>query len=266
MKRFATLGAAVLAVAFSVSIVRADNPKKSATVSATIVGLSDISTFGVYDMTNALVPSAVSMLNPDNAVSWGSKGNNYIKLAVTNNISWELKTYTDNFAFAGGVLPATTTWGYQYGGLKGPVSGGKGQMAGLGWLVLADTGVVQFGGPDPADPGATKLVGTSTVPVAASDWLFVKDRSDQNVPVSTGTDTNDESFAGAAGYTNVAFSEGSGSTMATRIVRPTFGIAASYSEPLATKGSPFYYFLGANFNALAPGAYTATVNFELINK
>lgn len=261
MKRIATLGAAVLAVAFSISIVHAANPKKSAAVSATVVGVSAISTFDVKDMSNNVVGGGISFPLADNAVAWGAKGDRYIKLAVTNNQSWELKTYTDNFS-AG--LPSTTTWGYQYGGLKGAVVAGKGQMAGLGWLVMKDTNVVQFQGPDAKDPGATIVVNGSTLP--ASDWLYVKDINDQNVPVAVGPDPDDESFAGSAGYTNIAFSEGAGSTAVTRIVRPTAGAASSYSDPLANRTDPFYYFLGASFNALPAGSYTATINFELLNK
>lgn len=263
MKKFATLGAAVIAVAFSVSGALAANPKKSASVNATIVGVSDISTFEVKGMDKVTVPGGgVEFTNPDNALAWSAKGSRYIKLAVTNNQSWVLKTYTDNFNYDGGILPDTTTWTYQYGGLKGPVSNGKGQMAGLAWLVLPNEDVTAFNGPDAKDP--SEVIPGTTDP--ASDWLFVKDRSDQNIPVPAGdTDSSDESFSGSGGYTNVAFSEGVGAAAKTRIVRPTKGAADSFSEPLPNKADPFYYFLGASFNGLVPGAYTATVNFELIN-
>lgn len=265
MKKLFALGAAALVAGF-VTTARADNPKKSASVKATIAAFSDITTFEVYDMNNVKIidGSGIEFVNPSNAIAWNAKGNRYIKLAITNkHPKWELKTYTDNFTYDPvnplANLPSTTTWGYQYGGLKGPEYNGKGQMAGLGWLVVRDTNVVQFQGPDAGDPSATQVVNGSTVPV--NDWLFVKDRSDRNIPEPNETPDTDQSFAGSKGYTNIAF----GNPLLTRVVRPTAGAANQFSDPLSAPEAPFYYFLGANFNELVPGSYNATVNFELIN-
>lgn len=262
MKRIATLGAAVIAVAFTAAALRAAPADyKNVPVSATVGGTDDITTFGVYDMSNVeqAPGSAIEFPSPDNALSWSAKGNRYVKLAVTEKFpKWILRTYTDNFNFVGGVLPDTTTWGYQYGGLKGPVYNSKGQMSGLAWLVLPDTGVVFFGGPDASDPSEMDPV-ISTKP--ASNWLYVKDLSDQDIPDALDPSGKDQSFAGSGGYTTVA----TGTPTLTKIIMPREGPENDYAKLLDTSTSPFYFFLGASFKELAPGDYGATVGFELLN-
>jgi hypothetical protein len=110
-------------------------------------------------------------------------------------------------------------------------------------MVLPDSDVAtNFQGPDAANP----------VDGATNGYTFLKDRSDRNPP---GTD---QSFDGSAGYKNIAF----GGLTETRIVRPNVG----GSEVLAGgKTAPFFYFLGGDFKGVAPGHYTATITFELMN-
>lgn len=242
MKKLIIAGGAFTALVLALPVVQAATSveTRTATVGATIAGVNTF-TLAVKNMNHTAATgisfTGVSSVSP----AWSSKANQYVQLTVNDNaLGWELRNYTDNFNFAGGVLPSTTVWGFQYGGLKGTV---EGQRAGLGWQVLPDTGVAQFGGPDAGDPVLSSTNG----------WTFVKDRSDRNPPGVT-----DQSFDGSGGYKNVAF----GNLTDTRIVRPN---VPGGSENLSSRTAPFYYFLGASFNGLAPGDYGATITFELLN-
>lgn len=242
MKRIIALGGVLAVAAVALTSVHAATSvdSKTANVSVTIDGFNSI-TMAIKNMDHT-VATGIGFANVDPAGStWIAKGSQYVELSVNDNINtgWELRNYTDNFNFAGGILPSTTVWGYQYGGLRGTVDG---QRAGVGWMVLPDTGVVQFQGPDAGNP----------VNSGTNGWTFLKDRSDQNPPGST-----DQSFDGSAGYKNIAF----GGLTETRIVRPDAG----GSQPLLTRTSKFYYFLGGDFKGLAPGTYSATITFELMN-
>lgn len=243
MKRLTTLGGALAVAAFALSSAQAGSvDTKTANVSVTIAGVNSIS-LAIKNM-DGTTATSIGFANVDPGGStWTAKGSQFIQLSVADNINtgWELRNYTDNFNFAGGVLPDTTTWGYQYGGLRGTVDGNR---AGVGWMVLPDSDVARdFQGPAAGNPQDSGTNG----------WTFLKDRSDRNPPGET-----TQSFDGSGGYKNVAF----GGLTETRIVRPNVG----GSEVLAGgKTAPFFYFLGGDFKGVAPGDYTATITFELMN-
>ena len=244
MKRLTTLVGALAVAAFALTSAQAASTAdtKTANVSVTIAGVNTIS-LAIKNM-DGTTAATIGFANVDPGGStWTAKGSQFLQLSVNDNINtgWELRNYTDNFNFAGGVLPDTTTWGYQYGGLRGTVNGNR---AGVGWLVLPDSDVAKnFGGPDAANP----------VDGATNGYTFLKDRSDRNPPGFT-----DQSFDGSAGYKNIAF----GGLTETRIVRPNL---LGGNEVLSGKTAPFFYFLGGDFKGVAPGDYTATITFELMN-
>lgn len=186
--------------------------------------------------------------SPD-AAAWATKGAQYVEIAVDNAVlAWELRTYTNNFSTvnfgnATEFAATTTTWGFQYGGLKGSTPGAKVPMS---WMVLPDTGVNAFGGPDVFDPSTP----------AGNKWLFIKDINDQDIPDTTGSD---ESYAAFPQYSNVAF----GSAAQTVVVRPN--AVPGDQEQLATRTTPFYYYVGASFRGAPAGTYSTSLKFELIN-
>ncbi|HMU74642.1 MAG TPA: hypothetical protein PKB12_08865 [Elusimicrobiota bacterium] len=244
MKRLTTLGGALAVAAFALSSAQAGSvDTKTANVSVTIAGVNTIS-LAIKNM-DGTAATEIGFANVDPGGStWAAKGSQFVQLSVVDNINtgWELRNYTDNFNFAGGILPDTTTWGYQYGGLRNVDV--NGQRAGVGWMVLPDSDVAKnFQGPDAANP----------VDGASNGYTFLKDRSDQNPPLVT-----DQSFDGSGGYKNVAF----GSLTETRIVRPN---RPGGNDVLSGKTAPFFYFLGGDFKGVAPGHYTATITFELMN-
>lgn len=249
MKKLIRAGSAfaALALALPAAYAATSVETKTATVGATIAGVNTF-TLAVKNMNHTAATGITFAGVSSVAPAWTSKASQYIQLSVNDNaLAWELRNYTDNFNFAGGVLPSTTVWGHQYGGLKGTVAG---QRAGLGWAVLPDTGVVQFNGPDAGDPVLSSTNG----------WTFVKDRSDRAPglsPDATGPGA-EATFAGSGGYKNIAF----GGISDTRIVRPNL---PGGTEALSSRTAPFFYFLGANFNGVAPGDYNTTIIFELLN-
>lgn len=243
MKRLTTLGGALAVAAFALASAHAGSvDTKTANVSVTIAGVNTVS-LAIKNM-DGTTATTIGFANVDPGGStWAAKGSQFLQLSVNDNINtgWELRNYTDNFNFAGGVLPDTTTWGYQYGGLRGTVNGNR---AGVGWMVLPDSDVAKnFQGPDAANP----------VDGATNGYTFLKDRSDRNPPGFT-----DQSFDGSAGYKNIAF----GGLTETRIVRPN---RPGGNDVLSGKTAPFFYFLGGDFKGVAPGDYTATITFELMN-
>jgi hypothetical protein len=170
---------------------------------------------------------------------WGSKPSQYLALSIDDNApSWNLRVYTDNFAS----LPATATWGYQYGGLKGNVDGAK---AAMGWMVLPNTDTNASGGPGLGNPADGSTNG----------WTFIKDKSDQDDPSTA----SDDSFAGFPGYLNVAY----GASSFTSIVRPNLTGGA---EQLPARTDPFYMYFEGNFNGAPAASYSANLKLELINQ
>lgn len=247
MKRIATLGAVLIAAAFIENTVHAAVvATKPVTVSATVTGLSDLKTevktiAGDVDDTSLAFGTVAAGVG-----EWANKPAQYVKITVDNNaaLSWRLRSYTDNFA---PIAPAdkaahVAVWGEQFGGLKGAVAGAK---ASLGWLVNPTT---IAGGPAVGNP----VDGTT------NGFTFLKDKQDFDIAVTTSTD---ESFsvADAAGYTNMAF----GAPTYTRIVRPN---VAGGNEPLATRNTPFYYYVEGNFGGAVATSYATTINFDLINE
>ncbi|MBP9128448.1 MAG: hypothetical protein KBG07_06735 [Elusimicrobia bacterium] len=247
MKRIATLGAAIIAAAFVENVVHAAVvATKQVDVSATVSGLSDLKTEvkNVADNTDATVMAfpAIAAGEPE----WANKPQQYVKVTVDNNsaLSWRLRSYTNNFA---PIAPADKVahialWGEQFGGLKGAVPGAK---ASLAWLV--NPTVI------PDGPGVGNPVDGTT-----NGFTFLKDFQDFDISVTT---ADDESFAvaDAAGYTNMAF----GAPSYTRIVRPN---VVGGNEPLATRNTPFYYYVEGNFGGAVATTYTTTINFDLINQ
>jgi len=245
MKKLFALGAAVL-VAGIVTTARAETivAVNTADVSATVTGLSALFTDVLKMSDNSAVVDRTLKFGTiaGNPAAWSNKPGEAIKIKVDDNaLSWRLRTYTDNFATA----PSTTTWGFNFGGLKGNVDGAK---ASMGWMILPDTGTHAAGGPGTGDP--------SQVP--PNGWTFVKDAKDYDDP---NTAASDESFASSdgAGYTNVAF----GTASFTRIVRPNIG---GGNEALASRDADFYYYAEANFNGATAATYGTTIKFDLINQ
>ena len=113
-------------------------------------------------------------------VLWSAVAQKYLKIRVNSqSSSWELKVMTDNFL----VLPDTTIWGTQYGGLIQP---SPPHRVAMGWQTRAS---VISGGPTGGDPGNP-----------SSGWLFVKDRQDADILAASGYITI---AYGAPGYTNI---------------------------------------------------------------
>jgi len=113
----------------------------------------------------------------------GGTGNklapHYVAVEVHSNYGvWELEVYTDNFA----APPSTTTWGYQYGGMKGTTAGNRAPIV---WQAYRSTHTV-------TDP-----------PANLAGWTYLKDKKDLDIP---GTPA-DESWTRAHtdGYTNIAY-------------------------------------------------------------
>lgn len=198
----------------------------------------------ILNISNDLENTAIAFgsVNSD-ALAWANQPAQYIKLTVTDNsAAWRLRAYSDNYTEA----PATSTWGYQYGGLRGAVDGAKIPM---GWLVNK---TVLAGGP---------VLGNPSLGVT-NGWTFLKDIHDVRDPLFTNPDgtPGDNSFAAAdlAGYTNIAF----GGAAYTNIVRPN---VSTGSESLATPTTPFYMYLEGSFNAAVATSYTGALKLELIN-
>jgi hypothetical protein len=219
-------------------------------VTATVISSSTLS-FNILNISNngaatALVFGSVNA----NATAWNNQPAQYVKISVSNNngTGWRLKTYTDNYSF----IPDTSTYGFQYGGLKGTVLGAKIPM---GWLVNT---TVLAGGPGLGNP----------VDSLTNGWTFLKDTKDKDDPATirtvdpknTAVYLNDESFANAdlAGYTNIAF----GGPSFTSIVRPNL---TAGNESLATSTTPFYFYAEGSFIAAPSTVYTGALKLELIN-
>jgi hypothetical protein len=250
MKLANKIGGAFAVIALALpSLKAATVVTNSIDVGATITTAGSLITQAKNISDSALATSiGFSGASPDNG-AWTTKGSQFVQIAVDNAVlAWELRTYTDNFptvnfANATEFAATTTTWGFQYGGLKGSIDGTKIPM---GWMVLPDTGTNPFGGPDVFDPSTSD----------GNKWLFLKDRNDQDIP---GT-PDDESFASFPKYANVAF----GSASATTIVRPNLGVGIN-TENLGSRTAPFYYYVGANFRGAAAATYGTSLKFELIN-
>ncbi|MBL0059211.1 MAG: hypothetical protein IPP35_08920 [Elusimicrobia bacterium] len=265
MKRIVTLGAAVLAVAFSVSIARAAETTvgtNDVTVGAKVLGASALYTDVKLIADNTDPGSRVLRFGDiaAGASAWSNKPLEYVQITVDDNHvsadgkGWRLRTYTNNFPAlnlgdADQVKQTTTTWGYNFGGLKGDVNSAK---AAMGWWASTSTVV---GGPVIGNPEQGLTNG----------FTFLKDGKDfddpSTVEIVGGVNKKDESFTAsdAAGYCNVAF----GSPSFTRVVKPA---TADGNLPTLTPTTPFYYYVGANFNGAAKATYDTKIMFDLIEQ
>ncbi len=250
MKKLTTLGGAFAVIALALPNLKAASVVTNVVnASATITANGTLTTQAKNVAGDADAPQILfqAPINPDVAL-WSNKGAQYVAIKVDNAVlAWELKTYTKNFTPADFATPAalaitTTTWGFQYGGLKGNVKGAKVPMSWISTTTLVATGLPTS---DPVVPG--------------NPWLFLKDFNDQHDPLGGAvlnpacgcfTDT----YVGSGGYPNVAFGNAGGTTIVTPALKP-----------LALRTSTFFYYVGANFRGAAAASYTTNINFELVN-
>lgn len=162
----------------------------------------------------------------------GGTGNklapHYVEVEVESNYGeWGLEIYTDNFT----TQPDTTTWGFQYGGMKGSTDGNRVAMA---WQVYRTTTSV-------TDP-----------PVDLIGWTYLKDKEDVDIP---GTPDN-ESWTSAHndGYTNIAF----GGPDYLMVIEPSGGI-------LDTDNKLMVYLSGL-FGSAAVDSYNTGIVFDLYHE
>lgn len=261
MKRIATLGAAVLAAAFSANAVyAAPADSKSVDVSAVISGVStvNVKTLKIADNSDSATALKLDFASVPNTVAeWSTQPSEYIKLSVIDNENgWKLKTYTDNAGptvILDGSETSTTTWGYQYGGLVSPTRAGA--KIGMGWLVNP---TVIAGGPALGDPAKGRVVDSDkkVIPAESNGFTYLKDKADLDDPTQTG----DQSFVGAdaGGYTVVAF----GDFTSARITRPNL---QDGNEAIAA-GSDFFYYVEGQFRGAKPASYTGKIVFDLVNQ
>jgi hypothetical protein len=163
----------------------------------------------------------------------GGTGNksapHYVEVQVASNYgAWELEMYTDNFT----VQPDTTTWGFQYGGMKGSTDGNR---TGMVWQAYRGTTAV-------SDP-----------PVALTGWTYLKDKKDVDIP---GTPDN-ESWATAHndGYTNIAY----GGPDYVMVVEPGSTGELDSDNTLAV-------YLGGLFGSAASDSYSTVIGLDLYHE
>lgn len=152
----------------------------------------------------------------------------YVEINVASNYgSWELEVYTNNFT----TQPSTTTWGFQYGGMKGNVAGNR---VGMAWQAYRSLTAV-------TDP-----------PVALTGWTYLKDKKDVDIP---GTGAN-ESWATAHtdGYTNIAF----GGPDYLMVIEPSGGILDTDNKLMV--------YLGGLFGSAAADSYSTTIGIDLYHE
>lgn len=168
----------------------------------------------ITELTNKLAPQYVEITVGSNVL--GSKG------------AWGLEIYTDNFT----IEPDTTTWGLQYGGMKGSTDGNRVAMA---WQAYRTTTSV-------FDP-----------PVDLVGWTYLKDKWDVNDPGAA----PDESWASAHadGYTNIAY----GGIDYLMVVEP------GTTGELDTDNT-FAVYLGGLFGSAAADTYDTVIGFDLYHE
>ncbi len=163
----------------------------------------------------------------------GGTGNklapHYVEVQVDSNYgAWELEMYTDNFT----AQPDTTTWGFQYGGMKGSTAGNR---TGMVWQAYRAT------------------TGVSDPPVALTDWTYLKDKKDVDIP-GTGPD---ESWTSAHndGYTNIAY----GGPDYVMVVEP--GTTGELDSD-----KTFVTYVGGLFGSAASDSYSTVIGFDLYHE
>lgn len=161
----------------------------------------------------------------------GKLSNQYVEIAVASNYNpWELEVYTNNFPAS---TPDPATHGYQYGGMLN-TSDDKLRTP-LVWQCYnnVNTGVT--------DP-----------PSALTNWTYVKDKKDLNIP----TEPGDQSWTAAhnEGYTNIAY----GGPDYLNVVEPgTTGVAGS---------SPIRFYPAGMFGSASAGSYSSNIYFDLYHE
>lgn len=238
--KFLGLVSAICLVAFAVGFAKAAPvmvSSGSVSVSASIVGVATLTItpklISDNSTTDQLRLGPLSSATTDNWTTAGIVAPAYVQVAYTDNSVWEMKIYTDNFP---STTPSTTTWAFQYGALKGLTPGNKMPLAWQAEELIA------------APP-----VGNPSLP--ASGWLYVKDRKDVDDPATSG---QDESWAAAGGYTNIAY----GSALFANFVDPNLGIP---SPPNPILGNDFNVYVQALPFANAD-TYSTSLGFDLINQ
>ena len=169
--------------------------------------------------------------------------NEYLAISVTDNAPlWKLQIYSDNYA----TPPSTSTYGFQYGGLKGGATT-YGDKVSLAWLASTMTVV---GGP---------ALGISpTVVGSTSAWTYMKDLKDIDGP---GLVNASWAEAQAAGYANIAFGGGSiGTSVVTTLPTP---IGQGVMRSLTNPNDQFEVYLRGDFALAAADSYTGTIKVEL---
>jgi len=222
---FSLVLAAVLAIGFAgVSEAYTPYQSESVGVSATM-GVSDILMLQAKNISDNSDAASVDFGSVSNAVVLAPQ---YLEIDVgSNRADWELAIYTDNFDGT----QSTTTWGTQYGGLKGATDG---NLAPMLWQTYDET---------VASPGPTAVV-DDPMP-----WTWMKDKSD----------CGDFPWLQAGildGYANIAF----GGPDYTNIITPN----GTYTGTEIVEGtSPIAVYLEGNFVPAVADSYSATVGFDL---
>jgi hypothetical protein len=210
---------------------------------ATIFAVNSTS-ITVRNISGGAVVSSISFgtITSTSAV-FGQLAPQYVQLSVNDNsISWVLRAYTTNFVTA----PDTTTWGYQYGGLRGATDG---DHIAMGWQCSTT-----ISSPACGDPSNSLNNG----------WTYLKDAMDVDMPETT---NNDESFAAsvATGYCNIAY----GSASYTRVVKPMklpSGLPDTSGIPLVHPTDYFYLYTEADFSSPVNDSYAFNLVLELVHQ
>jgi hypothetical protein len=249
MKKMLTLGAAIVSAAFLSNVVHAAVAQSGLVGVGAVVSESPSTLdIRVLDIATGDVAANVNFGSPSNAVPvWSTLAPNVVEIKVVNANSWELKTYTDNFA---GVPPTDQQlWGTQYGGMIDAAKVGK--KVGMGWALK--TSRVPATDVTVGNPSDGKING----------FTYLKDKSDQDDPATVGADAN-EGFDMGSGYINVAF----GGYTETNIVIPTKTdpVTGGFAPTLlANPGDPFFCYFEGNFSGASAATYETTVHFDLVN-
>ena len=235
--------------------------KKTVNITASIAPVNTLTT-ELKNISDNSAATGIAYGSISNPQSWGNLAQQYIKVTVDDNAaSWRLRVLTDNFPTSTIDQDFKNLWGYAYGGMVGPLTSGA--KTPMGWRNSAT-----LSAPNTGDPGANPTVG----------WTFIKDIKDVDDPATTkkddpATPKNEEenesfTFADTAGYTNVAY----GGAGYTRIAKPeqpddpNTPVNDAGSIPLATRSTPWFFYLEADFSNSPAASYSSSLVLELLNQ
>jgi len=229
---------------------------KSVLASATLPGVNTLSVTAM-NYSGVGTPTSIAFGDVSPGTGFLVPGQ-YIKVAHDDNsLAWEIKIHTNNFGVnvdtwdpydpaKYGVNPATTTWGFQYGGMKGLKAGARTPM---GWHAgIANSLSSKF------------AVGSATASVTTG-WNFVKDHADRDDPSPLAP--GDESYKGADGkasYANVAY----GSPDKQYVIDPRQGEAGGYRFEDFDK--TFVVEVEGCFGSAPADTYETTIYFDLVHQ